>query len=290
MKAFFKRYYPNLEEQLSLPSFGKSREEVWQQLENWGVPMDYAYFLTHTAGHIPKRPSLDLANFTSSVNFLGQRSVITIKEFLSLEQLANWYKEEEQNNDWKTLEFCPIALLTTRKKLMLGLNKKVGSLGAIFYPSTRLGMMQIADNLLEFLQKCIKRTPWKTKDLRHLAEQNAVEQGQIQLSNFDAYPLTKYHQEIVLIQQSKGVLEYILTRSSIVLLGNTTREYWLDELKAVSVDKMDYMQLAIKKVNQISMKLDFGHTQEEITLYNIQEQRALNKILDFVINTSSAEY
>lgn len=281
MKVFFKHCYPNLEEQLSVPSFGKSREEVWQQLQDWGLPVDYAYFLTHTAGQIPKGPS-----FAYQAGDL----IMNIKEFLSLEQLAKWYKEEEENNGLETLEYCPVALLTTGKWLMIGLNKKAALSGAIFYNSKRSGMLQLTHNLLEFLQKSTKRTPWRTKDLRQLAQQNAAEQGQIQLSNFDAYPITKYHQEMVLVQQSKGVLEYILTRSSIVLLGDTTREYWLEELKGVQVDKIDYMQLAMKKANQIPMQLDFGHTQEEITVYNIQEQRALKKILDFVINTSAAGY
>ncbi|MFK7796237.1 MAG: hypothetical protein AB8E82_02210 [Aureispira sp.] len=279
MKTFFKRCYPNLEEQLSMPSFERRREEVWQQLQDWGLPVDYAYFLIHTAGHIPKGPSL-----------VYQAGDLTIKEFLSLEQLGKWYEEEEENNGLETLEYCPIALLTTGKWLMIEVNKKAALSGAIFYNSKRSGMLQITNNLLEFLQKSTKRTPWRIKDLKQLAEQNAAEQGQIHLSDFDVYPTTKYHQEIVLVQQSKGVLEYILTRSSIVLLGDTTREYWLEELKNVSVNKIDYMQLAIKKVNQIPMQLDFGHTQEEITLYNIQEQRALKKILDFVINTSSAGY
>jgi hypothetical protein len=286
MKAFFKRCYPTLEEQLSVPNFKKSREEVWQQLQDWGLPMDYAYFLTHTAGHIPKRPSLNLTPFVSPLGSPFRRLVVEIQEFLSLEQLEKWFEKEKQNNGLEALEYCPIALLTTGEYLELGLNRPSTVWGAIFYNSSRSEGLQIADNLLGILQEGIKRTLWRKDDLRGLAERNAAEQGQIQLSNFDAYPKTKYHQEIVLIQQSKGVLEYILTRSSIVLLGDTTREYWLDELKAVFVDKVDYTKLAMKKVNQIPMKLDFGHTQEEITLYNIQEQRALKKMLDFVIYTS----
>ncbi|MGH1335929.1 MAG: hypothetical protein ACRBFS_07355 [Aureispira sp.] len=286
MKAFFKSCYPNLEEQLRLPSFEKSRVEAWQQLYDWNLPIDYSYFLMETAGKVSKGPSFDLAKVIPKYKLYQQRFFITVKLFLSWEELATWYGEQKRETSVLDLQYFPIAMLEDGGQLMIGLNKIAALAGGIFYESPRLGLVKLANNLLEFLQASTKQTPWTQGILTGIVSRSSIEQGQVQLSNFEAYPATKYHKEIVLLQQREGQLEYLITRSSIVLFGATTREYWLEELKNVQVDKVLYMKLAVNQIKQLTMVLDFGHTQEEITLYHIQEQRVIQKLLEFIINNS----
>lgn len=286
MKFFFKSFYPNLEEQLSIPSFVESREDVWQQLYNWNVSLDYGYFLIHTAGKALKGPSFDLAIAIPEYQTYKKQFFITVQQFLSWETVKNWWLEQKEHSHTTEVEYCPIAILDSGENLFIGLNKDNVSMGAIFYESSHLGLVKLADNLLGFLKNTIKRTAWTKAALTNLVAKNAIEQGQIQLSNFEKYAATTYYPEIVLLQQYQGELQYLITRSSIVLFGTSTREYWLEELQDIQVDKVAYIQLAINKTQQLQVTLDFGHAQEEIILYNIQEQRAIQKLLAFVISSS----
>lgn len=231
-----------------------------------------------------------MANAIPKYKLSQQRFFINIKTFLSWEELEHWHLEQAEDASILEVQYCPIALLDDGGLLMLGLNTRNDLAGGVFYESPHLGMIKLANSLLEFLQVSTKRTPWTQSVLTEIVRRSSVEQGQVQLSNFNAYTPTKYHKEIVLLQQYQGQLEYLITRSSIVLFGATKREYWLEELKNVHVDKVAYMQLAVNQIQQLTMILDFGHTQEEITLYHIQEQRVIQKLLEFIINNSSRRY
>lgn len=289
MHHYFKNFYPNLEEQLTFPSFGKSREEVWEQLSDWKLPLYYQYFLTETAGKLPKDPSFDLGRCLPERASDQYYYYITIEQFWSREDVVTWYLEQEKEKTVLEFQYCPFATVKEGGELLMGLNKINALSGGIFYKSERFGVIKVAANLLEFLKDCIKLTPWSMADLRDIAKANAIEQQHIQLSKHKDYAVAKPYQEIVLLQQHQGKVEYLITRSSIVLFGEETKEYWLEELKKVEVDKMAYMQLAIKQVQQLQMTLDFGHSQEEITLYDIQEQRAMQKLLGFVMSHNNKQ-
>lgn len=276
MKAFFRNFYPTLDVQLHSPFFGKNREEVWQLLEDWHLPLDYSYFLTNTAGIVPKAPTL----------VFDRRHSLTIEQFLGWEAIEELRGGEEMA-DFLEGEYCPIATLKGKGHLLIGLDKVNALSGGIYYEIEGVGVVKVSKNLLEFLKSCTKQTPWTSAVLKSLVERNSIEQGQIQLSGFEAYPEAKYHQEILLIQQHQGQLEYLITRSSIVLFGEETKEYWLEELKSTNVDKVAYMQLAIKKIPQLQMTLNFGGIQEKITLYDIQEQRVIQQLLGFIIERSN---
>ena len=268
MKNYFKSFYPNLEEKLTFPSFKKTREEVWEQLYAWKVPLYYNYFLTHTAGQFPKAPSFDLSKVLPGQAMHKEFYYITIQNFWSTEDVVTWYLEQEKRQTVLELQYCPIATLKEGGEVLIGLNEIPTLSGGIFYKSPQFGMVKLAKNLLVFLKECIKLTAWSMADLIRIARSNAIEQGQIKMSNLRTYQATKPYQEVVLLQEKQGQVEYLLTRSSIVLFGEETREYWLEELKAVEVDKMAYMQLAIQQTQQLQMVLDFGATQEEINLYD----------------------
>lgn len=284
MKSYFKSFYPNLEEQLTFPSFKKTREEVWEQLHAWKLPLSYHYFLTHTAGQFPKAPSFDLARVLPGQAMYKEFYYMTIQNFWSREEVETWYLEQEKKQTVLEWQYCPIATLKEGGEVLIGLNKISTLSGGIFYKSPQYGMVKLAENLLAFLKECTKLTTWSMADLIRIARSNAIEQGQIKMSNLRADQATKPYQEVVLLQEYQGQVEYLLTRSSIVIFGEETREYWLEELKAVEVDKMAYMQLAIKQSQQLEMRLDFGPTQEEINLYDIQEQRAIQKLLGFIMS------
>ncbi len=276
MKAYFKTFYPPLEERLAQPAFEQSREEVWDSLYQQEFSIDYSYFLTEVAGKQPKYPSFDLTQVSRPSSSSRRDSFITIQQFYTWDELRTIITFDEYME-----EIVMVTIAQLEEEGTLGLDLK--DQGAVIYDSEEYGRVKLADNLLQFLQKCTKRTPWSALSMLRIFQSRAIGKDNLFLGGFNRFPEAAAYKEIICLQQYNGKVDFLITRSLIVFFGASIKEYWLEELQEVTFEKSAYMQLAIKRIDQMSMTLDFGSAKEQLLCRSIHEQRALYDLLSFLI-------
>jgi hypothetical protein len=276
MQAFFKTFYPTLDELLKHPQFKQTREEVWQELQDLDLPIDYQYFLTEIAGERPKFPTFSLSDVLGKP---FRSRGITIQRFVRWNELDSSYPMGYVDMGEGGLVVAEVQ----EGGVLLFCGQKGGG---IYYQNRDNELLRIADNLLAFLQKCIKRTPWTQEMLVQILKRNGIGQGNIVYENFENFPKINAYKEVVCLQHYQGQIDYLVTKSAIVFFGEQTREYWLEELEEINFSKQDYLKLAVNQIDHLYMTLDFGYRQERLICRQLHEQRVINDLLKFILQAN----